>query len=137
MGAQSGQMPRRGSSVPSAPLTTPIPPDDYPELAKLRRDVDVERLLERLHAEETQHEEAIQGLRAELRALTAVEKELRERTIERGVRIAELEGVLAKKDRRIAELEEAVRRERAQKGALAEAVAHLQRVLAERSKSES
>jgi chromosome segregation ATPase len=95
----------------------------------------------------------VQQLRAELDALTIIERELRDRAIDVGVRIAELERALEKKDVRIAglleqvrevetlresvdragcevaELQETLRLERAEKAALAEAVARLQRLL--------
>jgi chromosome segregation ATPase len=150
---QSGPAPRRESSSPGA--RTPIPPGDYPELTRLRREIESDHQRDAVDAP---HEETIQQLQAELHALSTVERELRERTIDRSVRVAELEEALARKNRRIAELEsqgkelatarelldragrkiaeleETVRRERADKSDLAEVIARVQRVLAELSK---
>jgi len=151
---QSGPVPRRESSTPSARATT-IPPGDYPELARLRREVEDDQKRERLDGADAPHEDTILQLQAELNALSTVEKELRERTIDRSVRVAELEEALARRNRRIAELEgqvkelasareslhragrriaeleETIRRERAGKSDLADVVARVQRVLAE------
>jgi hypothetical protein len=96
-------------------------------------------------------EEAIRHLQAELRGVAAIEQELRERTIDQGMRITELEEALKKQERQNAELRRQVaetnalrdsvekatfeiaqllgtlHRERAEKAVLAEKLEHLQR----------
>jgi hypothetical protein len=149
----SARVPRRGSSAPETRSTTP--PADYPELARFRRDVDLDQSTEPAAGRRA---ETIERLRAQLHAAAAAEEELRARTIERDARIAELEDLLERQERQnrelrtrlgelealrdsveqamreIAELRETLRRERAEKRAVEEAAARLQRLLAARSK---